>query len=253
MQKNKKSYKPIELANLYNIHPNTIRLYERLGYISPAKRCKNNYREFSQLHVMQIKICRCIFGYPFTNRRIRNAGNEVMWAAAKKQWDLGKQYANDYIQVIEQEIDLAQKTADVLQKWASPEKIIKNFEGHKSLSRKEIAELLGITVEAVRNWERNYLISSDIKGQTGEVRYRGIDLDRLKVIYMLRQAGYSMTSIHHSISMYDKGQSDKVLTALNEPEPDDLISVGDRWLYELSKLMDAAQKIPPIFNEMETL
>jgi len=97
------------------------------------------------------------------------------------------------------------------------------------------------------------LISSDIKGQTGEVRYRGIDLDRLKVIYMLRQAGYSMTSIHHSISMYDKGQSDKVLTALNEPEPDDLISVGDRWLYELSKLMDAAQKIPPIFNEMETL
>jgi len=253
MQKNKNSYKPIELANLYSIHSNTIRLYERLGYISPADRNRNNYREFNKLHVLQVKICRCIFGYPFTNRRIRNAGNEVMWASAKKQWDLGKQCSHDYTKAIKQEYDLARKTADVLQNWANSKKATKFSEEQKSLSRKEIAELFGVTVEAVRNWERNGLIFSDMSGSNNEKLYTDVDMERVRVVYMLRQAGYSIAAIHHSISMYDRGQSNMVLPALNNPNPDDLISVGDRWLYELSKLMDAAQKIPSIFNEMKTL
>lgn len=253
VQQKKKSYKPVELANLYGIHPNTVRLYERLGYISPAERNANNYREFNELHVLQVKICRCIFGYPFTNRRIRNAGNEIMWASAKKQWDLGTQRTHDYIQAIKQEYDLAQKTADVLQNWANPKKAIKISEGQKNFSRKEMAELFSVTVEAVRNWERNGLIFSVLSGNKNEKLYDDVDLERVRVVYMLRQAGYSISAIHHSISMYDKGQSNMVLPALNNPAHDDLVSVGDRWLYELSKLMDAAQKILPIFSEMEML
>lgn len=253
MQQNKKFYKPVELAALYGIHPNTIRLYERLGYISPAERTTTNYRKFTKLHVLQIKICRCIFGHPFTNRRIRNAGNEVLWASAKKQWDIGTQHAYYYMQVIKQEYDLAQKTADVLQIWINPEKEMKLFDEQKNLSRKEVAELFGITVEAVRNWERNGLIFSDLSGSKNEKLYSNTDLERIRVVYMLRQAGYSIAAIHHSISMYERGQSNMALSVLNNPEHDELISVGDRWMYELSKLLDAAQKIPPIFEEMKML
>ena len=105
-----KKYTPTELAGMYHIHPNTIRLYERLGYIAKSERAANNYRIFTQLHVLQIKICRCIFGYPFTNRNIRNAGNEVMWASAKQDWSIGRQNAEQYIQAIRQEINTAHKT-----------------------------------------------------------------------------------------------------------------------------------------------
>ncbi|MCX8131591.1 MAG: MerR family DNA-binding transcriptional regulator [Clostridia bacterium] len=94
MQKNKKSYNAIDLAKMFGIHPNTIRLYEKLGFISQAQRNTNNYRMFEELHVLQMKVCRSIFGYPFTNRRIRNAGNETMWAIAKKQWDTARQHAD---------------------------------------------------------------------------------------------------------------------------------------------------------------
>jgi len=252
VQQNKKFYKPVELAYLYGIHPNTIRLYERLGYISPAGRATNNYREFNELHILQVKICRCIFGYPFTNQRIRNAGNEVMWTSAKKQWSLGKQRAHEYIRVIQQEHDLAQKTAEILQNWANPQKE-KKSNGQKNFSRKEIAESLGVTVEAVRNWERNNLIFPSISGKNNEKLYDNENLERIRVVYMLRQAGYSIAAIHNSISMYDTGQLNMVLPALNVPNQDDLISVGDRWLHELSKLIDAAEKIPPIFKEMEIL
>ncbi|MGO0862212.1 MerR family DNA-binding transcriptional regulator, partial [Clostridioides difficile] len=41
-----KKYKPIELARMFNLHPNSIRFYEEIGYISKAKRKANNYREF---------------------------------------------------------------------------------------------------------------------------------------------------------------------------------------------------------------
>lgn len=249
MPDSQNTYKPSDLAKLFGIHSNTIRLYERMGYISPAERKDNNYRAYSDMHILQMKVCRCIFGYPWTTTRIRNAANEVMWSSGKMQWDMGKRNARIYLQVVSQEFDLALKTADILQSWADPHtKHIRT--NHENLSRKAVAELFGITVEAVRNWERNNLISSDLKGPDDEVLYRGADLDRLKVIYMLRQAGYSIAAIHHSISMYDKGQSDQVVPALHEPEPDDLISVGDRWQYELSKLLAAAQKIPTLFDEL---
>lgn len=114
-----KKYTTIELANIYHIHPNTIRLYERLNYISTPERAANNYRIFTELHILQIKICRCIFGYPFTNRNIRDAGNEVMWASSKQEWNIGRQNAERYIQIIEQEIKISRRVAIILNQWAN--------------------------------------------------------------------------------------------------------------------------------------
>lgn len=42
-----KTYSPTEMARLFDVHPNTIRLYERIGYIGKAVRRENNYREFT--------------------------------------------------------------------------------------------------------------------------------------------------------------------------------------------------------------
>ncbi|SKC84603.1 MerR family DNA-binding transcriptional regulator [Maledivibacter halophilus] len=101
MEKKKNKYNVSDLSKMFDIHPNTVRLYEKLGFIWQAQRNKNNYRVFNKLHVMQIKVCRSIFGYPFTNRRIRNSGNEILWAIAKKQWDTAKQYTHSYIKIID--------------------------------------------------------------------------------------------------------------------------------------------------------
>lgn len=253
MKKTLTNYKPADLAKMYGVHSNTIRLYESLGYLSPAERSQNGYRIFTDLHALQVKICRCIFGYPFTNRRIRNAGNEVMWASGKQQWSLGKENASKYIQVVKQEYALAKSAASILQTWAQPNTQPRPQKEQQYLSRKDVAATFGITIEAVRNWERNGLIYSESKGSKAEVLYNADDLERLNIIYMLRQTGYSIAAIHHSISMYDKGRVDKVVRALHEPEPDELISVGDRWQHELSRLYAAAQNIPPIFDELAAL
>lgn len=252
MQK-KRVYKVIDLARMFDMHPNSVRLYEKLGFISQAQRSKNNYRIFEELHLLQIKACRCIFGYPFTNKRIRNAGNEIMWAIAKNQWDTAKDLTDGYIKLIEQELAKAHNAAEMLLDWSNLTiKKRRPFE-MKMLSRKQVANYLGVTVETIRNWERNSLITSCDIGLKGETLYSSDDLDRMYVIFMLLQAGYSIASIHRSLSRLDKGCAELVTTALDNPKQDDLISVGDRWIFELNKLLTAAQELPLIIEEMENI
>jgi Predicted transcriptional regulators len=252
MQKKITEYRAADIAKLFDIHPNTIRLYEKSGFITPAKRnLKNNYRIFTEMHVYQVKLCRCIFGYPFTNRQIRNTGNEVMYASARMKWHLLRRKTNEYIHAIEAEIAMAQDTAGMLRDWAASGKERAFVAADLKLSRKEVAGYFGVTAEAVRNWERNALIVPETKGSKGEVRYSSGDWGRISVIYMLLQSGYSMAAIQRSIAMYDRGNAGQVLSALNEPVYDEIVSVGDNWLNELNKLLSAAQKIYPIIDELE--
>lgn len=202
---------------------------------------------------MQIKICRYIFGYPFTNRNIRNAGDEVMWASAKQEWRIGRQRAERYIQIIEREIKIARRTAFVLNQWAKAGHPLEGSSSNNYLSRKEVADHFAITVETVRNWERNRLIVPVKKGEKGEQLYSGTDLEKISIIYMLIQAGFSIAAIQRSLTMYEKGNTDKLITALNNPNFEELVSVGDRWIHELKRLDEAAQKIPFIFDELESL
>jgi len=241
------TYTPNDLAKMYHLHSNTIRLYEKLNYISPALREKNNYRVFTDHHVLQVKICRCIFGYPFTNRRIRDAGNEVMYASARCQSDNGKQLANKYVQTIQYEIDIATLTANMLHEWKNSNNNL--LEG-QFLSRKQVAEYFGITTETVRNWERNALICSCGKNEVGETTYSEGCLEKMRIVYMLRQAGFSMSAIHRSL---DKETPEQALISLNNPTYDELVSVGDQWILGLKKLLNAAIQIPIIFLELEKL
>lgn len=252
---NAAAYSSSQLAALFDLHPNTIRLYEKWGLITPARRQANGYRSFGRLQELQLQVCRRIFGYPFFNKPIRKAGYEAIRAAAAKDWSKGRSCTQDYIRLIRQELELARRTADILLVWANPAEPAVSPAARDPLSRKQAAALLGITVETVRNWEKNGLIHASCSGSMGERQYAGDMQDRLRVVYMLRQAGYSVAAIHHSLSVYDEGQQDvhSVLAALNNPRDQDIVSAGDRWLFELDRVLEAADDIPAIFDQMETL
>lgn len=46
-----KQYKTIDVARMIGIHVNTVRLYEKCGFISKPERLPNGYRVFTELHV----------------------------------------------------------------------------------------------------------------------------------------------------------------------------------------------------------
>lgn len=253
-------YSTSQIAEQVGIHPNTVRLYEKWGLISPVPRDANGYRRFTDRHLYQSRLCRCIFGYPYTTRAIRQAGNRIIRSASEWALPQCRTHTDEYLQVIQKEIALAMQTVANLEKWLDGA----NHEGHSECgyvgetgvlyTRRQTAAILGTTVETVRNWERNAMVSSFQTGSNHEVLFDCFALDRMKIIRMLRSAGYSMFAIQRCLRQYDNGNRSIVLQTLDQPgTEEDLIMVGDRWRRALLELEAAAGRILPLLEEMETL
>ena len=252
MEKTIKTYRPSELASMFLLHPNTIRFYESTGFISRASRGANGYRHYTEKHVLQLKIVRAVFAYPYTNQQIRRKGNNLVKKVAEEDLILGKEYANRYIVCINKEIEKAESTLKVLIDWAE-QKQEEAVSVTSLYTRKEIASLLGTTSEAIRNWERNDLIKTQRRGKNNEVLFEDKNFKRLKIIYMLRQTGYSMSAIHRCLVQYDKGETEKLSLALNRLEQEELLSAGDAWNNQLKKVREGAEKIPLLIEQISQL
>lgn len=246
-----KKYSPIELARLFEVHPNTIRLYERIGYIGKAIRKENNYREFTQKHVVQLKISRLVMAYPFTNQGIRNTGKAIIKAATEEKIEEARQLAKDYIDRIRLEIDMAKQTEAELKEWANGTEVPTKKKEEVRLTRKDIASWLHVTTEAVRNWERNELMHPRGRGANQEVYFLEEDKRRIRIIYMLRQCGYSMSAINKSMHLYDEGKAKEVTDALHADHVEELLSAGDNWITTLEQVLEAAMQIPDMIDQLE--
>ena len=55
------TYKTAEVAAIIGIHPNTVRLYEKLQLIPKPERLSNGYRVFTDFHIDQCRLVRIAF------------------------------------------------------------------------------------------------------------------------------------------------------------------------------------------------
>ena len=53
-----RTYTTSRIASAVGIHPNTVRLYERIGFITAPERLANGYRVFTDLHLLQVRLVR---------------------------------------------------------------------------------------------------------------------------------------------------------------------------------------------------
>lgn len=234
-----------QIAQEVGVHSNTIRFYEKIGVISPAERTKNRYRQFTAKHLAQLRVCRFIYGTPYTNRTIRNTAFSVV--AALKVWDvkLALTHAKAYQHLLEIEYASALETAALLKNWAEKGQLPATG---KSYNHKEAAALLRVTAEVLRNWERNGLIRVPREPNQSRI-YGDEEIARLRIIYMLRQNHYSIAAIQRSLALFDNGNSAGAVLALNQPAADseiEFVSAGDHWLETLGLLSISAEKIKQI-------
>jgi DNA-binding transcriptional MerR regulator/DNA-binding Xre family transcriptional regulator len=233
------------------VHPNTVRLYEKYGFISPAARAANGYRRFTYRHLVQLRIIRIIYGCPYTNSTLRQSAFSAV--EALKEWDVPEAAARieAHRRLIENEYAAALETAAMLKLWTEKRPLPA---AGKLCSRKEAAALLGITKEVLRNWERNGLIGARIKEASNRRLYGNEEIARLRVIYMLRQNHYSIAAIQRCLSIHDSGNSPGAVLALNRPDMDpenEFLSAGDHWLEVLSELSAAAENIRQIIMNIK--
>lgn len=126
----------------------------------------------------------------------------------------------------------------------------------KTYTRKEVAHLLGVTPEALRNWDRNGLIDVPRIGVNNKRLYGNKEIERLRIIYMLRQAKFSVSAILQSLKQYDDGEENinEVISTLNSPECEEYqswLSVGDRWIIGLEHALQGAKRIWLLLEEIK--
>ena len=242
-----KTYKTSEVAKLIGIHSNTVRMYEDLGLISKPSRKDNGYRVFTDLHIYQLKLARKAFEVEVLQNGLRKKAIAIVKMSAKQDFDEAIVLTKEYIKSIKKEIDNANEAVDIAGKLINRLNHEKDF----NLKRKEVSELLGISMDTLRNWEMNGLINIKRK-QNGYRIYTYEDIQRLKVIRSLKCGNYSLSAILRMLNKLSEHNEADINEVLNSPnENEDIISVCDKLIISLNLAIQNAEEILEMLYEMK--
>jgi DNA-binding transcriptional MerR regulator len=242
----KEKISTLTIAKAVGCHPNTVRLFEKQEYIPTAPRSRNGYRQFSEFHIDQMRLAITALQWPYPGGKA--PVDRLVHLTAVKEFPAALQLGIAYKERIQTEIDYAQDAVRVLEQWASgqPTKPMPH-----PLRIKDAAALLGVTADALRNWERNGLVSIPRDNSNSYRLYNEPELSRLRVIRVLRKAGYSMMAMLRTIHQLDFGnKSDLEILIGEQPIGEDVITAADRWLSTLKDQKARAERIIIQINQM---
>lgn len=243
-----KTYKTTEIAKIIGIHSNTVRLYEEWGFIPKPERQKNGYRVFTDWHIAQFRLARLAFQMEVLQNGLRKKIIEVVKTAAAGDFDRAMSMTAEYRSKLQQEQKNAEEAIDIVQRLLAGKPQAKSF----TMRRKEVSDCLGISMDALRNWEMNGLLTIK-RRENGYRVYTDEDVLRLKIIRVLRCANYSLEAILRLLHSLSADPDTDMKTALNTPRPDDdIISVCDRLILSLQAAEQNAQTILRMLQEMKT-
>jgi len=241
------TYKTSEVARYIGIHPNTVRLYEELELIPKPERKRNGYRIFTDFHIEQIKFARIALKVEVLQNGLRKQAIAIIKTSALGNFSKAIYLAEQYLQQIRNEQRNAEEAIAITEKLLSGEsqEIVTTF-----LTRKEASDYLQISIDALRNWEMNGLLTVKRK-KNGYRVYTDEDIRRLKIIRSLRCAGYSLSSILRMLNTLSRNPEANIRQVIDTPkENDDIISVCDKLL---TSLHYAEQNANVMLNYLEKM
>lgn len=242
-----KTYRTAEVASIIGVHPNTVRLYEKLGLIPKPERKPNGYRIFTDFHIEQFKLVRLALQVEVLQNGLRKKIIQTVKASAAGDFNTAISLTEDYLRQLQQERTNAEKAIEIVKRILSgcvPET-------SRCFKRKEVSEYLDISVDSLRNWEMNGLITVKRK-QNGYRVYTDEDIRKLIIIRTLRCANYSLEAILQMLRQLSEDPDSDIETILNTPKQDsDIISVCDRLIVSLSAAEENACKILSMLQEMK--
>ena len=152
------TYKTIDIARIIGIHVNTVRFYEKCGLISKPERLSNGYRVFTDLHIEQFKLARAALQVEVLQNGLRKRAVDIIKASALGDYEKAMELTGRYIAQIDIEKANAEEAIQITHS-------ILSGMGEKSVGmqrtyrRKETADVLGVTIDTLRNWELNGLFT----------------------------------------------------------------------------------------------
>jgi DNA-binding transcriptional MerR regulator len=237
-----------DLARAVGAHPNTVRRYAEWGLIPPVERAPNGYRRFTQHHLDCLRIARMIFKSTYAGRAIRQSAAQIIESAVVRDWGEALEQARAHVRFVQSERAQAEAAAALLEQWAAGA-VVDTAE--QPLQIGQVAELLKVSIDMLRNWERNGLITIPRNADNGYRRYGSSEISRLRIIRMLSRSGYSQMAILRAMHRLDRGDTANLRHSLDTPPPDeDVYGASDRWLSTLVEQEAVALRLLDLVEEI---
>jgi DNA-binding transcriptional MerR regulator len=231
-----------DMARLVGVHPNTVRKYVEWGLIPPVERTPSGYRLFTQQHLDCMRLARLVYSAPYPGRGFRAVGTEIIQRAVVDDWQGALEKAQEHLALVQAELKNAEAAADLLERWA--QNMAADSANESPLSIGEVSKLLGVSIDVIRNAERNGLITVPRNSYNNYRLFGKREIERLRIIRMLTRAGYSHMSILRMFLELDRGNTRDLKKTLDTPRPDeDIFSAADRWLTTLHAQETMARQV----------
>lgn len=243
------TYSTSQIARIAGLHPNTVRLYEEWGLIHKPERKKNGYRIYNAVHIKQFELAKKALQVEVLQAGLRKRMINAVKLSAVYRFDEAIGLALEYVRIANQEIDNAKEAARLCETlYQQPER------DDIFYKRAQAAKELGLTIDTIRNWEMNGLLTVKRK-ENGYRVYNSNDMNRLKIIRTLRWANFSLSAILRMLKKYDNGMNkNNILNALNTPEAEeDIISACDRLIDSLEKAVKNAYEVILLIKEIKQM
>ena len=238
-----------DMARLVGVHPNTVRKYVEWGLIPPVERTPSGYRLFTQQHLDCMRLARLVYSAPYPGRGFRALGTEVIQRAVVDDWQGALEKAQEHLALVQAELKNAEAAADLLERWA--QNMAADSANESPLSIGDVSKLLGVSIDVIRNAERNGLITVPRNSYNNYRLFGKREIERLRIIRMLTRAGYSHMSILRMFLELDRGNTRDLKMTLDTPRPDeDIFSAADRWLTTLHAQETMARQVIELINEI---
>jgi DNA-binding transcriptional MerR regulator len=228
------------IARELGVHVNTIRLYETSGFLPPIPRGENGYRQYTAMHLEQARLAHLAVRWPYVGNK--SLLIDLVRHAASGDLGMAMEGAYQYLAHVRMERTYAEAAIEFLERWAA---------GHlmdtprQRVPIRKAAQSLNVTVDMLRNWERNGLIDVPRDPSNQYRLYGTAEFGRLRVIRTLVKSGYSLMAVLRMLQQFDAGKTENLREALYVPQEDDelVLVIADRWLSSLLELEERAQAI----------
>ncbi len=246
------TYKTVDIAKMMGIHVNTVRLYESCGLIPKPERLSNGYRVFTDLHIEQFKLARAALRVEVLQNGLRKQAVNIIKISALGDYEKAAQLTQEYIALVDTEQKHAEEAIKITRRILSG-RDTELAEASSVLTRKETADLLHVTIDTLRNWELNGLLTAKRSSNAYRI-YTQTDIQRLKIIRSLRCANYSLSAILRMLRALSVDPEIDIRVAIDTPQnDDDIITACDKLLTSLAEARENARFVAEQIEKMKRM
>jgi DNA-binding transcriptional MerR regulator len=200
-----------DLASAGSVSVQQVRNYEASGLIPTAPRSPSGYRLYSQRHLAALQTVKSLipgYGWPRASAIMRAMHQGDLAAALAHIDERHAEQARKRVQV--------EQTLVALRSLAAQPDAMRRGQHMQPLRVGEAARQVGVRVSAVRFWEQQGLLSPLREPHNRYRLYDERQMRRLRVVALLRDAGYSFGVIQSALDELAAGRPEQAIAAVEK-------------------------------------